>query len=644
MAGHNLDFHLPSMLPSEIRLLYLRPALYFGYPIICSLITLERAAVESRYEALSYVWGMSKGMYLRPITVNNKSYRITQNLDSALRHLRHKNRERVLWVDAICLDQNDVEEKNRVVPEMHIIYGSAKRVLAWVGDAHTSTATAVDLVKRLIETRNEISSSSLASKERQDYLVDLVRWKQASGHLPSAKSELWGTLNNLFSHEWWDRVWTLQEVVHARKYKLIWGASTVYTVSGQDLANAFQLMRQLDIYGLFSDSVAETLGESFSKSWQLVDIEEFRRGLRERQSISLGAALAASRHRAATNKRDHVYGCLSLANDDHSTIIVDYSNAVLQVFEDATRALIDEGRSNCGGLNFLSSCSSSRSDKRESLTPSWTLLLDQTRDYEDLCAPFGSEFHFKAAGSLPSVAIYDTRQIPSHDSPVLTVRGLCFDQVDIVGTILFPPTFSMTTEESELVMSNFYIESRCILRRLCFSGKLKSTAIAYVDLRRVLICDSTIARREIPVENGLWSAAYTRYARSTCLGRRFFITKRGYMGLAPHATEKGDQVFLVMGCDVPLILRKVMSQANRPRLEHVEDQSPIRNHDLPEDRHYIQHVRKCYKIVGNACEFTLHTSITLKTTKKLTTPSDVHGIMYGEAAANEAAFTDINLI
>jgi hypothetical protein len=623
MAGHNLDFRLPSMLPSEIRLLYLQPSPCFGYAIICSLITLERTAAETQYEALSYVWGMSEGMYLRPITVNNKSYRITQNLDSALRHLRHKNRERVLWVDAICLDQNDVEEKNRVVPEMHIIYGSAKRVLAWVGKANTSTAMAVELVKSLMETRNEIFSPSLDSNERQEYLVDLVRWKQANGYLPRPDSEVWETLNNLFSHEWWDRVWTLQEVVYARKYKLIWGNTNVYTVSGHNLANALQFMRQLEVHRLVSDSIAETLVKSFSKSWRLMEIEEFRTGLGGRQPISLGAALAASRHRAATNKRDHVYGCLSLANNVQSRIRVDYSNAVLRVFEDATRALVDEGRSNFGGLNFLGSCSSSRSDKLDSLTPSWTLFLDQINDYEDLCAPFGSNLQFKAAGSHPSVAVYPDQQISSLDSPYLTVRGLCFDQVEIVGTILFPSTSPTTTEDSGQLMSNFYIESRRILRRLCLSGKLKSAATAYTNLRHVLIYDIRIGQSEFPVENGLWSSAYTRYARSSCSGRRFFVTKRGYMGLAPHASQSGDYVFLVMGCDVPLILRKAMSNATGPRREHA---------------------RKCYKIVGNACEFAFLASFILSANKKLTTPLDVHGIMHGEAADNEAAFTDVNLI
>ena len=644
MAGYNLDFRLPSMLPSEIRLLFIRPALCFGYPIICSLITLDYTAAESQYEALSYVWGMSKGMYFRPITVNNKSYQITPNLDSALRHLRHRDRERVLWVDAICLDQNNVEEKNRVVPEMHMIYGSAKRVLAWVGKANMSTAITIDLVKNLSETRNEIVSQNLHGNERRDYLVNLVRWKQANGYLPTSESELWETVNSLFSHEWWERVWTLQEVVHARKYKLMWGSTTADTVTGHDLANAIQLMRHLDMYGLVSDSVAETLWESFSKSWQLMEIEKFRRGLHKRQSISLAAALAASRRRNATNKRDHVYGCLSLANAVQSSIRVDYSNETLQVFEDATRALIEEGRSKSGGLNFLGSCSLSTSDKRATSTHSWTLMLDEISEYEDLCAPFGSDFHFQAAGSHPSVASYPAQESPSRDSPGLTVRGLCFDQIEIMGTILFPPASLLTTEESDRTMNNFYIQSRRILRRLCPPGMLKSAATADADLLRVLICDCPIPESEIPVENGLWSSAYTRYAQSTCFGRRFFVTKRGYMGLAPHATQPGDHIFLVMGCDVPLILRRAMPQATGPQFEHVEDQPPIRNHDLPEDTQKIQRARKCYKIVGNACEFTFYTSITLNTTKKLTTPSDVHGIMYGEAAANEAAFTDINLI
>jgi hypothetical protein len=61
------------------------------------------------YDALSYAWG--KGMSLKPATVSGYPLEITESLDSALRHLRHADRSRVMWIDAICINQNDISER-----------------------------------------------------------------------------------------------------------------------------------------------------------------------------------------------------------------------------------------------------------------------------------------------------------------------------------------------------------------------------------------------------------------------------------------------------------------------------------------------------------------------------------------------------
>jgi len=137
------------MVPDEVRLLHLQPASYFGYAIICSLTTLPQNVAETRYEALSYVWGVYEAENLRPITVDCKVYQITRNLHSALHHLRSSTPFRSLWVDAVCLDQNNLEEKNWTVPNMHIVYGSARSVIAWVGKADSDTTVALDLAKTL---------------------------------------------------------------------------------------------------------------------------------------------------------------------------------------------------------------------------------------------------------------------------------------------------------------------------------------------------------------------------------------------------------------------------------------------------------------------------------------------------------------
>lgn len=149
-------------------------------------MTSLHSAAKNCYEALSYFWGTYERANLQPITVNNERYLVTRNLHSALRHFRDVRKARLLWIDAICLDQNSVEEKNRVVPEMHIIYGSAHVVLVWIGEAEASADIAIALVKRLSKTSIDLFKPALNATERVQYLSDIIKFERSQGRLPVA--------------------------------------------------------------------------------------------------------------------------------------------------------------------------------------------------------------------------------------------------------------------------------------------------------------------------------------------------------------------------------------------------------------------------------------------------------------------------
>src|SRR5277367_3175798 len=109
--------HRPLVDPSnEIRLVTLHSALDDGYDIICTLQSVSLDNV-GEFEALSYVWG-TPGRKLS-ILLNNQELKVTQNLAHALRHLRpaksNKFETRTLWVDAICIDQQNIDERNQQV-------------------------------------------------------------------------------------------------------------------------------------------------------------------------------------------------------------------------------------------------------------------------------------------------------------------------------------------------------------------------------------------------------------------------------------------------------------------------------------------------------------------------------------------------
>ena len=100
------------------------------------MCTLRMAHLDDnnvRYEALSYAWGDATNK--TPICVNGAALSVTGGLEQILRHLRPADwPPRPMWIDAICINQSDVDERNQQVPLMADIYGSAERTVCWLGE------------------------------------------------------------------------------------------------------------------------------------------------------------------------------------------------------------------------------------------------------------------------------------------------------------------------------------------------------------------------------------------------------------------------------------------------------------------------------------------------------------------------------
>ena len=113
--------------------------------------------MDQNYHALSYTWG-SNVLDHRITVVSGESQQtlpITENAHTALRHIRHSNSVRLLWVDAICINQQDVEERNDQVARMADIYKSAEKVIVWLGPEEDDSNLAIDGLK-LLSSKIEI--------------------------------------------------------------------------------------------------------------------------------------------------------------------------------------------------------------------------------------------------------------------------------------------------------------------------------------------------------------------------------------------------------------------------------------------------------------------------------------------------------
>jgi hypothetical protein len=135
----------------EIRLLTLLPGAFDSEIRIYLENTPFATDNVPQFEALSYAWGADKN----PADIfigrsGHESLPVTQNLAQALVHLRYEDRTRVLWIDAICVNQKDVDERSSQVKRMADIYSKAARVVVWLGPESADTSIAMAYVEKVV--------------------------------------------------------------------------------------------------------------------------------------------------------------------------------------------------------------------------------------------------------------------------------------------------------------------------------------------------------------------------------------------------------------------------------------------------------------------------------------------------------------
>ena len=154
------------------------------------------------FEALSYTWVST----VDPLQIKfgpsgNTTLAVTQNLGCALPYLRYKDKPRVLWIDAVCIDQQNLEERNQQVQRMVDIYRLANRVVAWLSPAENDSAYALKILNYLsskITIDWENFTMKPATQEESD-----TQWSDETKDLPYRKQEA-AFLCHLFNRSWFE--------------------------------------------------------------------------------------------------------------------------------------------------------------------------------------------------------------------------------------------------------------------------------------------------------------------------------------------------------------------------------------------------------------------------------------------------------
>ena len=176
-------------------------------PIECSITTHE--LVDGRfpeYTALSYTWGQEEPS-IHIYIDNDKVLKVTPNLRSALRHLRSRDSSLLLWVDAICINQDDPTEKSWQVSIMRTFYASSCNTFIWLGSAWDNHRKGLQIA-RIMARAEEVEMRDGRINAASDLKWDLADEEQAKGSLNPVTGSVWNTeFNNLIRRPWFKRVW-----------------------------------------------------------------------------------------------------------------------------------------------------------------------------------------------------------------------------------------------------------------------------------------------------------------------------------------------------------------------------------------------------------------------------------------------------
>ncbi|PVH68044.1 HET-domain-containing protein [Cadophora sp. DSE1049] len=198
----------------EIRLVVLYP-LTSNDEVHCDI---KQISIDEypAYEALSYTWGSASGNI--PIQVGSGILQVTKNLVAAMYALSPPVSQRTIWIDAICINQNDATERNHQVLFMKDIYARASRVLVWIGSVADNSDAVMDYIGTVNAEPDMLEYKNWIYSDTWDW-SSCRPWRP----LPVAQQ----SVDALLCRPWFSRVWIQQEAAVNRDTSVICGEKEV---------------------------------------------------------------------------------------------------------------------------------------------------------------------------------------------------------------------------------------------------------------------------------------------------------------------------------------------------------------------------------------------------------------------------------
>ncbi|KAF7676043.1 hypothetical protein GT037_005548 [Alternaria burnsii] len=404
----------------SIRLLVLHPSLdgTDAGPIRCTIQHAQLSDESLEYEAVSYTWGSAVQTQTICFQHDTTKLCVGQNCYNALWRLRRTRGDRLLWIDAICINQDDVQERASQVRIMDRIFDYASNVIVILSEANTNSSA---LFEELATVDEDLSLTGRCDRDRpSDTIIEL--------------------LEALFKDPWFARVWVLQEVWAKTDTRFICGSAS------------FSYHSLLKLYFGYNKGI--TTRELWPRALEWINWppESF-----STSQYNLWHRLCATRQSLATDPKDKIFALKSLIGSKKSQMnhLIDYTQSVEECYTHVGTFLLP-----VLGLRLLTAVRHPHDKEMPSWIPDWSQALPLGQDY------FRWERSDPGASYSQKYAIHSFTNKSHETFLALTAEGCRYGYIiDISQTFCFDDLY-----DAEMQMKRLFCHFASLRHCVCPEG------------------------------------------------------------------------------------------------------------------------------------------------------------------------------
>lgn len=547
-------FRYEPLQPRHIRVLELESSTHPLGIISCRCIHVPLDDRSQKYIAVSYTWGFEQ----KPcrLLVNGRLLNITQNVHAIFQSKIMAEPSTLIWIDAICINQGDLDEKALQVRFMGEVFSNAERTRVWLGPSSQDSGLAISFIETLYSIFLDVE---IGNMERTLYYA--MKYREAGPE--------WLALAHLLSRPWFTRTWVIQEVALSTRADIVCGD---HSLSWDTLGRVVDGLNELGFAGMISTTVAKDTVTMYGVPGidKVCSLCHLRDRLKKGKPRPISWLMARFVDSETTERSDKIYSVLGIATDVADNVFSpDYTKPSEALFKDVTRFLITRDAK----LDILRFASA---DKKPggSPVPSWSF----------------SYYINKIRRTRLGIYPVTTSERPdfwfSDDGNHLILRGFITDEVCQLGLINSVIDGQVLGEDETPSYYDWFCQAKDMFQsteqddevfwRTLLANKLtngKDTLIgmpenapdySWLEYFRAfqsifatlsLECSDEEAKQIILSVEGVKAMKFRTELITATLSRRFCLLREGSVGLMPREARAGDFVAAFLGAPVLFAVR-----------------------------------------------------------------------------------------